>query len=228
MAARPSRTTASGFTLLELLIVVAVIAVLSSMAIPNMLASRMTANETVAVAALRSIIAAQLQCQSLCLVDRDGDGRGEALGLDELCGTHALRGGAPALAPSPLPQSLGLLNNLGHVAGRGYLLCLYLPDATGNGIAATPANSDAVDTDLAETHWTCVAWPQARTVTGNETYWTNHTGEILRTLGGRYDGRTLVPEAGAALLGSTPNSMLHGKVAANTIASDGNRWMTVQ
>jgi prepilin-type N-terminal cleavage/methylation domain-containing protein len=209
MAAAPSRTTASGFTLLELLIVVAVIAVLSSMAIPNMLASRMTANETVAVAALRSIIAAQLQCQSLCLVDRDGDGRGEALGLDELCGTHALRGGAPALAPSPLPQSLG-------------------PDATGNGIAATPANSNAVDTDLAETHWTCVAWPQARTVTGNETYWTNHTGEILRTLGGRYDGRTLVPEAGAALLGSTPNSMLHGKVAANTIASDGNRWMTVQ
>ena len=85
-----------------------------------------------------------------------------------------------------------------------------------------------VDTDLAETHWTCVAWPQARTVTGNETYWTNHTGEILRTLGGRYDGRTLVPEAGAALLGSTPNSMLNGKVAANTIASDGNRWMTVQ
>lgn len=228
MATPAPRTTASGFTLLELLLVVAVIAVLSSMAIPNMLASRKTANEAVAVAALRSIIAAQLQCQSLCLVDRDGDGRGEALGLDELCGTHALRSGAPALSPSPLPQSLGLLNNLGHVAGRGYLLCLFLPDATGSGIAATPANSDAVDTDLAETYWACVAWPQARSVTGNETYWTNQTGEILRTAGGRYDGRTLVPEAGAALLGSTPNSLVQGKPAANTIACDGNRWMTVQ
>ncbi|MBM3962279.1 MAG: type II secretion system protein [Planctomycetes bacterium] len=210
MAAPARRTTASGFTLFEVLIVITVIAILTSTAIPNMLASRTTANETVAVAALRSIIAAQLQCQSPCLVDRDGDGRGEALDLDELCGTHALRSSAPALTPSPLPQSLGRLNNLGHVAGRGYLLCLYLPDATGSGIAATPANSDAVDTDLAET------------------YWTNQTGEILRTAGGRYDGRTLVPEAGAALVGSTPNSLVQGKPAANTLACDGNRWVTVQ
>ncbi|MFN9274828.1 MAG: type IV pilin protein [Planctomycetota bacterium] len=58
-------TSTGGFTLLELLIVVAVIAVLSSMAIPNLLASRVTANETVAVAALKSILAAKVQSQAL-------------------------------------------------------------------------------------------------------------------------------------------------------------------
>jgi prepilin-type N-terminal cleavage/methylation domain-containing protein len=227
VAASPDRR-AHGFTLIELLIVVAVIAVLSSMAIPNILASRLTANEAVAVAALRSIIAAQMQCQALCLVDMDGDGRGEALGLDELCGTHTLRSGTAALSPSPLPQSLGLINNLGHVAGRGYLLCLYLPDDSGNGIAATPANSGMINADYAETYWSCIAWPQGKGVTGSETFWTNHTGEILRTVGGRYDGRTLVPAAGAAIVGSAPTSLIAGTPAANTLAADGHRWVTVR
>ncbi|MFN7672039.1 MAG: type IV pilin protein [Planctomycetota bacterium] len=221
-------TSTGGFTLLELLIVVAVIAVLSSMAIPNLLASRVTANETVAVAALKSILAAQVQCQALCLVDVDGDGRGEALGLDELCGTHALRSGARALSPSPLPQSLGLLNNFGHVAGRGYLLCLFLPDANGVGIPATPDNASIVDPDMAENFWSCVAWPQSHSVTGNETFWTNQSGEVMRTVGGRYDGRTLVPEAGAALVGTSANSLVGGRPSSGVVAADGNRWTAVQ
>lgn len=228
MVATSPRSRASGFTLIELLIVVAVIAVITSMAIPNMLASRLTANETVAVAALRSVIAAQLQCQALCLVDVDGDGRGEALGLDELCGTHALRSGAAPLSPSPLPASLGMLNNLGHVAGRGYLLCLFLPDNAGNGIPATPDNASMVNADFAETYWSCIAWPQSHGVTGTETYWTNHTGEVLRTVGGRYDGRTLVPDAAVATIGGTTASLVLGKAAANTLAVDNNRWVTVR
>jgi|688.fasta_scaffold261080_2 prepilin-type N-terminal cleavage/methylation domain-containing protein len=228
MSTTTARTPTDGFTLLELLIVVAVIAVISSMAIPNILASRVTANETVTVAALKSILAAQVQCQALCLVDVDGDGRGEALGLGELCGTNALRSGAPALSPSPLPQSLGLLNDFGHVAGRGYLLCLYLPDADGNGIAATPDNAAAINADLAETYWSCVAWPQARSVSGNETFWTNQSGEVMRTIGGRYDGRTLVPDAGAALVGTASTSLVGGRPSTGVVAADGNRWTAVQ
>lgn len=48
-----------GFTMIELMIVVSIIAILVSIAIPNLLRSRMSANEVSAVASLRSIGTAQ-------------------------------------------------------------------------------------------------------------------------------------------------------------------------
>jgi type IV pilus assembly protein PilA len=53
-----------GFSLIELLIVVAVILVIAAIAIPNLLRSRMAANEASAVASLRSINTSQVVYQS--------------------------------------------------------------------------------------------------------------------------------------------------------------------
>jgi|SRR6202521_2489116 len=53
-----NRNTKSGFSLLELLIVVAIILTISAIAIPNLLRSRMAANEASAVASLRTVNAA--------------------------------------------------------------------------------------------------------------------------------------------------------------------------
>jgi prepilin-type N-terminal cleavage/methylation domain-containing protein len=50
-----------GFSLLELLIVIAVILTIAAIAIPNLLRARMQANETSAAAALRSIATVQMQ-----------------------------------------------------------------------------------------------------------------------------------------------------------------------
>jgi prepilin-type N-terminal cleavage/methylation domain-containing protein len=48
-----------GYTLIELLIVIAVIAILAALAIPNLIGSRKAANETSAIATLRTIVTSE-------------------------------------------------------------------------------------------------------------------------------------------------------------------------
>lgn len=54
----------SGFSLIELLIVVAIILIIAAIAIPNFLRSRMAANETAAITNLRTIVTAQVTYSS--------------------------------------------------------------------------------------------------------------------------------------------------------------------
>lgn len=52
-------TNQKGFSLVELLVVVAIISIISSLAIPSLLSSRRAANESSAIASIRSIATAQ-------------------------------------------------------------------------------------------------------------------------------------------------------------------------
>jgi prepilin-type N-terminal cleavage/methylation domain-containing protein len=57
-------TNQSGFSLVELLVVVIIIAIIAAIAIPNLLASRRAANEASAVSSLRTIHSAQATYQA--------------------------------------------------------------------------------------------------------------------------------------------------------------------
>ncbi len=66
-----------GFTLIELMIVVAVIAIIAAIAIPNLLRSRMSANEASAAGSMRTLSTAEASFQAAGFVDSDGNGEGD-------------------------------------------------------------------------------------------------------------------------------------------------------
>jgi type IV pilus assembly protein PilA len=61
-----------GFSLIELLIVVAIILIIAAIAIPNLLRARMSANETSAVGSIRTLITAQTSYNAACTAPGQG------------------------------------------------------------------------------------------------------------------------------------------------------------
>jgi len=84
-----------GFTLIELMIVVAIIAIIAAIAIPNLLRSRMSANEASAAGAMRTLSTAETQFQIAAFADANGDGTGDYGSLANLMNPD----GAGATAP---------------------------------------------------------------------------------------------------------------------------------
>ncbi len=235
----------SGFTLIELMIVVAIIAIIASVAIPKLMSARLAANEGAAIATLRSLSSAQAQIQSSSAIDTDADGGGEYGYFGELSGADPLRisvAGAPMagaagvdnLNPSVLSSAFG--NVAGSTVQRsGYTYQIWLPDAAAapQGVAEAPtggAGAAFPDPNNGEVMWCAYAWPTNAGNTGNRVFFVNQEGDLLQMnnrIAAPYSGAAPAPAFSAAFTAADMSSPLSiGGVPA--VAVDMNTWVPVQ
>jgi type IV pilus assembly protein PilA len=118
LASRKKSTGSAGFTLIELLVVVAVIMVIAGIAIPNFVRSKMRANESGAVANLRTISTA-----SVVYITTYGVGFAPSL---------AALGGNPATPSSAQAGLIDSVLSVGVKSGYIFTYTVVATDAAGN------------------------------------------------------------------------------------------------
>ncbi len=222
----------AGFSLIEALIVIAVIATLSAMVLPNFLSSRATANESAVVSTLKTISTAQSSFKTRLVVDRDLDGDGEYGYLAELSGAIAPRGLAVPIEPIILGPSFRVIQNRS-ANKAGYMFRLALPQADGS--AAPEAEMGGEDpaapshSESSEAVWVCYAWPRVAGSTGSRVFVINQAGDVLQTNNDgdaqAYSGDDNPPPADAAF---TIPTRITSRLAVNSEGNDGGFWKALR
>ena len=219
-----------GFTLVELLIVIAVIAILAGLAIPSLISARLSANEAATVGTLRNISSAQAQFQASSKADVDGDGTGEFGGFHELSGGWNVRNDPVVGKIMPPVLSAGFreaaVGTSGAFQRSGYMYRILLPNSGGLGICVddVPTAFDDVNPDLAETTWCCYAWPNNYGNSGTRCFAITQTGDIFYTDDKRYRGKNPPDLDFAAAFKTTRAGSITGRIALGTMGYDGNFW----
>jgi type IV pilus assembly protein PilA len=155
-----------GFSLIELLIVVAIILIIAAIAIPNLMRSKMAANQSSAVGSLRTINTAEVTYQT------NYPSIGYAAALTNL-------GGAEATCTTTTGASSSTACLIDNVLASG-TKSGYVFSATGGG--GTPAVT-----------YTSLATPQVQGQTGQNAYCSDQSGVLFYNLSGTTCANTSTP-----------------------------------
>ena len=184
---RSARDRGRGFSLVELLIVVAIILIIAAIAIPNLIRSRMAANETSAVGSLRVISTAEVSYNSHYQI-----GFGTTLGVLGGAAGVAVANCANALLLDPVLSGNGGAQVPTQKSGYNFNLVPTGVPYAGVVPAGCPGPGDAAG-------YAATAWPINVGMTGQNSFCTDTSGVIRRDPTG-------APPAPAA--GLCPGAML--------------------
>mgnify|MGYP003573615610 FL=1 len=172
-----------GFTLIELMIVIAIIAIIAAIAIPGLLSSRLGANETNAIGSLKAISTGQEQFRSQNKVDENNNGAGEYGYLVELSGNQPLRAnGAAVTNPAVSTPFIPSIFDQDNTQKSGYMITIYL--ASDDTAGAYVFDNQYADRDggaqVNENQYVVVAYPMSMDKTGKRMCAMDSQGTIMQ------------------------------------------------
>jgi len=235
-----------GFTLIELIIVIGIITIIAAISIPNLLASKLNANETAAIATMRHLVSSQAQIAVSSKIDADRDGKGEYGTFLEMSGAVGARQGflpgPPAasdfsrkgelLNPPVLSSVFARVDGNGFTTKSGYAFMLFLPDNASpagfvhetfsGATVGLSGGTNTVGIDNSEALWCAYGQPIHYGGSGTRRFFTSQKGDILQSRNdvAKAGGVNAIIQPDAALLGTAITS----PTAVGTQGRDGDVW----